>query len=207
MFICAPCKVQTVGFEKLASAFNPKASSGSSLRRIQRFIAMYNLDADLVVKLIFRLLQENENLRLSIDRTNWEFGKTDINIFMLDVCYKAVAFHLLFSMLKKRGNSNSQERIDIINRFISLFGKECIEALLADREFVRDKWIEYLNFNNIPYYIRIRNNFKVFIPHKNKEVKASWLFNSLGMFLLMSLCIIRRLSRLELICVMSRDRK
>lgn len=180
MFICSLCKVQTVGFEKLANAFNSKANAESSLRRIQRFIARYPLSSDLIAQLIFRLLPRKDNLCLTIDRTNWKFGNTDINIFMLGITYNGVAFPLLFSMLDKRGNSNSQERIDLIDRFIRLFGKECIDSVLADREFVGDEWIRYLNLNNIRYYIRIRNNFKVFIPHKNKEVKASWLFNSLG---------------------------
>ena len=179
MFVIALCKVQTVGFEKLANAFDTQAKAGSSLRRIQRFIASYALDSDLIAKLIFSLLPEKQNLRLSIDRTNWQFGQTDINIFMLGVVYKGLAFPLLFKMLEKRGNSNSRERIDLVERFIRLFGTDCIDSLMADREFVGDKWIEYLNHRQIPYYIRIRNNFKVFIPHKNKEVKAWWLFNNL----------------------------
>ncbi len=36
--------------------------------------------------------------------------------------------------------------------------------------------MEFLNRENIRYYIRIRNNFKVFLPHKNKIIKASHLF-------------------------------
>ena len=59
---------------------------------------------------------------------------------MLGVSYKGVAFPLLFSMLDKRGNSNCQERIDS-----ELFGINCIDCLMADREFVGDHWIEYLN--------------------------------------------------------------
>ncbi len=39
MFVIALCKVQTVGFEKLANAFDSQAMAASSLRRIQRFIA------------------------------------------------------------------------------------------------------------------------------------------------------------------------
>lgn len=179
MFVFALCKVQTVGFEKLANAFDSKAHAESCLRRVQRFIAQFLLDSDLVAKLIFGLLPQKENLRLSIDRTNWKFGKTDINIFMLGVTYKGVAFPLLFSMLDKRGNSNCQERIDLVNRFIQLFGTKCIDCLMADREFVGDKWIEYLNENRIRYYIRIRNNFKIYVPHKNEEIKAAWLFKSL----------------------------
>jgi hypothetical protein len=37
MFICALCKVQTVGYEKPAVAFETEAKACSSLRRIQRF--------------------------------------------------------------------------------------------------------------------------------------------------------------------------
>jgi hypothetical protein len=48
---------------------------------------------------------------------------------MLGVVYKGVDFPLLFSMLNKRGNSNSKERIDLVNRFICLFGKDLINLL------------------------------------------------------------------------------
>jgi hypothetical protein len=48
LFICALCKVQTVCFEKLSTAFETDAKSGSSLRRIQRFPALYALDTDLI---------------------------------------------------------------------------------------------------------------------------------------------------------------
>ena len=67
MFVFALCKVQTVGFEKLANAFDSKAQAESSLRRVQRFIAKFLLDSDLVAKLIFGLLPHKENLKLSID--------------------------------------------------------------------------------------------------------------------------------------------
>ena len=176
-FIIALCKVQTVSFEKLANGFDSKATSDSSLRRIQRFIADYSFNSDLIARLVFSLLPNKGKLTLSIDRTNWKFGQTDINIFMLGIAYNGVAFPLMFSMLNKRGNSNSQERMELINRFIRLFGKEVIDCIVADREFVGEKWLDFLNMNNIRYYIRIRNNFKVFIPHKNKEIKAAHLFN------------------------------
>ena len=122
MFIIALCKVQTVNFDKLSNAFDTTAKAGSSLRRIQRFIATFAFDSNIIAKLIFNLLPSKEKLTLSIDRTNWKFGQTDINIFMLGVVYHGVAFPLMFTMLAKRGNSNSKERIDLINRYIKLFG-------------------------------------------------------------------------------------
>ncbi len=176
-FVIALYKVQTVTFEKLSNAFETKSEADSSLRRIQRFIADYSMDSDLIARLVFSLLPKQDTVILTIDRTNWKFGQTDINIFMLGIVYKGVAFPLLFTMLPKRENSNSKERIDLVGRFIKLFGKEIIESIVADREFVGEQWLEYLNHNKIRYYIRIRNNFKVFIPHKNKAIKASHLFN------------------------------
>ena len=97
---------------------------------------------------------------------------------MLGVVYKGVAFPLLFTMLDKRGNSNSQERIDLVNRFIRLFGKDVIKSIVADREFVGNSWLKFLNNNSIKYYIRIRNNFKIEQPHKHKTIKAWHLFNN-----------------------------
>ncbi|MGY0426291.1 MAG: IS4 family transposase [Polaribacter sp.] len=180
LFICALCKVQTVTFSKLANAFDTSSKSPSSLRRIQRFIANYSLSSDLVARLIFGLLpNKGEKLILSIDRTNWKFGKLDINIFMLGIVYKGVAFPLLFTMLPKRGNSSTQERIDLIKRFIALFGKDCIDSLVADRKFVGQKWMKYLHQESIRYHIRIRKNFKIFLPSKNKEIKAFYLFDTL----------------------------
>jgi len=177
--IIALCKVQTVTFEKLALAFDSDVKADSSLRRIQRFISSYPLNSNLIAKLIFSLLPSKDKLILSIDRTNWKFSETNINIFMLGVVYEGVAFPLIFSMLDKKGNSNTLERIQLINRFINLFGRDCIDCLEADREFIGDEWFDYLNFENIEYHIRIRNNFKILNPRTAKEYKAFWLFNDL----------------------------
>ena len=47
-------------------------------------------------------------------------------------------------MMSKSGNSSTGERIDLMNRDITLFGIETIECLLADREFIGEHWIVYL---------------------------------------------------------------
>jgi hypothetical protein len=179
LFISALCKVQTVCFEKLACSFDSDVKADSSLRRIQRFISEYSLDSDLVFRFIFALLPHEPPYRLVLDRTNWKFGTKNINILTLGIVFKGVAFPILFHMMPKFGNSSTQERIDLMDRFIRLFGSGSIECLLADREFVGDKWLEHLNKLNIEYHIRIRENFWVEIPGNGHKVKASWLFNNL----------------------------
>ena len=92
MVILALCKVQTVSFHKLALAFETNGKTDSSLRRLQRFIAEFDLCSDLIARIIFGLLPEKTNLKLVIDRTNWKFGKQNINI----LCWELPTETLLF---------------------------------------------------------------------------------------------------------------
>jgi hypothetical protein len=179
LFICALCKVQTVCFEKLATAFDTDVKVDSSLRRIQRFIAEYMLDTKLIARFVFSLLPHKPPYRLTLDRTNWKFGTTDINILVLAVVYQGVAFPILYKMMPKFGNSSTRERIELMESFIELFGVDSIDCLLADREFVGQHWLAFLNHRHIRYHIRIRDNFWVVIPRNGHHVKASWLFNHL----------------------------
>src|SRR5574344_713044 len=175
----ALCVVQTVSLHKIASAMPTCVERDSNLRRLQRFLAGYALNLDLLAKLIFALLPVKTGLVLSLDRTNWQFGEVNINILMLGITYKGIAFPLIFSLLPKRGNSSWNERRKIMERFIRLFGAECIDSLVADREFIGKEWTGWLNSRRIRYYIRIRQNFWIVKPSTGERIRAWWLFNDL----------------------------
>lgn len=102
----ALCAIQTVSLHKTASAMPSSVKRDSNMRRLQRFIAGYSLNLDLVARVIFALMPVKTGLVLSLDRSNWKFGEVNINILMLGVTYKGLAFPLLFTMLDKRSNSN-----------------------------------------------------------------------------------------------------
>lgn len=177
-FISALCKVQTVCFSRLAEGFAGKAKVESNLRRIQRFFAEFIVDGDLIARLIYNLLPSKPPYRLCLDRTNWKFGSVDINILMISIAWQGIAIPLIWSMLPKRGNSNHEERRQLLQRYINLFGADSIESLMADREFIGREWFEDLILKQTPFYIRIRENMWIDVPHKGK-VRAFWLFNSL----------------------------
>jgi hypothetical protein len=101
---------------------------------------------------------KNKKLSLALDRTNWKFGKLDINILMLTVAYRGIGLPLMWSCLQKRGNSNTLERIDLIKRILLLIDPENIYCLLGDREFIGAEWIKWLDDQNIPFLFRVRNN-------------------------------------------------
>src|SRR5690554_7467021 len=88
---------------------------------------------------------------------------------------------LNFTFIKKKYTQNQQYtqnyRNVLMKDFIDWFGKDCIDCLLADREFVGKEWLGFLNENKIRYHIRIRNNFKVYCP-KRQDRKSTRLNSS-----------------------------
>jgi len=64
---------------------------------------------------------------------------------------------VLSILLDKKGNSNTDERIPLINRFIELFGVEKIDGYFADREFIGTEFVRYLIKNEIKLRIRIKH--------------------------------------------------
>ncbi len=78
---------------------------------------------------------------------------------MLGVVHEGIAFPLLWTMLDKKGNSNSNERMDLFDRFEALFPEVKVACLTADREFVGQEWLSYLLLDpKIPFRLRIRHS-------------------------------------------------
>ena len=54
LLITALIKVQSVNFERLSQGFDNDVALSSNLRRIQRFFAHFNLNSDLIARLLFK---------------------------------------------------------------------------------------------------------------------------------------------------------
>lgn len=175
-FILSLIKIRTVNLSKLANAFDNDSKSASNYKRLQRFFRFYDLDVDAFSLLIKTWLPKIKWV-ICIDRTNWKIGKIDVNILVLAVAYKKIAIPLIWVFLKKKGNSNTEERIALVDKFVKLFGKECIDYLTADREFIGADWIKYLKKEKISFRIRIRKNTVVFNKYKNTQCKITRLFS------------------------------
>ncbi len=62
-----------------------------------------------------------------MDRTNWKFGLTDMNILTIGVVYQGVAFSIVFKLLPKKGNSNTKKTTETWSITLSCFGKSSIK--------------------------------------------------------------------------------
>ncbi len=145
---------------KVAAAFPGKGKASSNYRRIQRFLSDkqvldFNKFALLIVSLFGFLDKKYE---LVMDRTNWKWGQKNINILMLAIVYKGISIPVYWTVFDKRGNSNTQERIALVEEFIAQFGKHNITRILADREFVGEKWLNWLKNQEIDFGIRLKKD-------------------------------------------------
>lgn len=180
-FICALQKARTVNLSKMSNYSNKvsKVNSQSIYKSYQRLIHNCKIGQDDLAKCIIKMYGfEHCKLTLSMDRTNWRYGKSDINLLVLSVCVLDCAIPLYWIELDKRGNSNTKERIDLLDMFIQNFGVDAIEYLVADREFIGIEWIDYLNVNKINFAIRIKSN--MILEVNGKSIKANKLFSSVG---------------------------
>lgn len=141
--------------EKLQSG----ASLKSKLERIRRFFANQKIDQPLLAKAIIESsFSETPRMHIIVDRTNWKFGKKDINYLVLSVRIEKIVFPLFWSMLDHQGCSDTATRVALMEQFRETFGFACVQSFTADREFIGDDWFAYLLDHNIPFFIRVKDN-------------------------------------------------
>lgn len=179
--LIAMLKLNTVSYSKLCLAINPLVKKDSNFKRIQRFMKEFTFSRQTYINFVWRLFAESDKwIALSVDRTNWKFGKCNINILMIGISYRGTAIPLIWKLLDKRGNSSQKERIELMDQLLEILTKEQtkkIRCLLADREFIGKQWITYLKESPFTFFIRIRNNTLVSKLSDSKQIHAKRLFN------------------------------
>jgi len=172
LFLIALFRVKTVNFSELSTGFRGKAAQESHYKRLQRFFRHFDLDYYDFAHTVVALMDIPEPWVLSIDRTQWQFGPVVFNILTLGIVHEGVAFPVLWWMLDKKGNSSTQERINLLNEWQQLFPQRQVQCLTADREFMGEKWFKYLlNQSLIPFRIRIRESDKLSNGHSDLKGK------------------------------------
>ena len=178
-FLLALFKVRSVNLAELATGFGGAAQVGSHYKRLQRFFRAFEIDPDSWARLLVRLVPVGDGpWRLTLDRTHWRFGAVDINFLVLGIAYRGIALPVFWSVLGKAGNSNTDERIALMERFLAVFGAGRIAVLLADREFVGEAWFRWLQAQRIPFHQRIKCDTRV-PNHWNRVLRVDALLGAL----------------------------
>ena len=149
----------TICLWRLAASVASAAQTDSVRRRFYRFFQFVRLDGTLSARVVVDLLGlSGKPWVLAIDRTNWDFGKTTINILMISVVWNGMGIPLIWMLLPTAGNSSTAERTALLDRLRAVFADLKIAALMGDREFIGDAWMAHLQRENIPFILRLREN-------------------------------------------------
>ena len=127
---------QTVNLSALKNVLSSKTKPESIYRRMQRFFAGNLIGRTDVARFVFSVFGW-QNVRLTLDRTTWEYGKSCINILVLAVVWRGVAIPILWETLDKK-------RMVLLELFRETFPEAHIETRYADREFIGNEWLAYL---------------------------------------------------------------
>ena len=180
--ILSMIKMCTVNFAQLALVLNDSVKVSSNFKRIQRFVKLYSFCQRRFIQFAWSHYGNQGNwIALSMDRTNWKFGRLNINILTIGISWRGTAIPLVWMMLDKRGQSNQSERITLLQQLLNCLEQEQlnrIRYLLMDREFAATDWITFLKHQSFDFIIRIRIDAKVRRPGKMKETKAYTLFQT-----------------------------
>ena len=158
-------RTRSVNLSKLASHQNSDASEDSQYRKLQRFFLQWVFPWIGIAEITLNKIPKPKNgYILSMDRTNWKFGKTYINILTVGVVVGKVAIPITWITLPqrtKRGNSHSKHRILIMKKVLRILDVEDIDFLAMDREFHGREWLEWLNNKDLSWVLRIKWNTQV----------------------------------------------
>lgn len=150
--------VRTVNLSQISHFFKSSTKQESSYRRIRRFFAGFSFDRTVIIPMVLTLFGLKKDLLLILDRTNWKWGKKDINIMLISVAYRGIGIPIYWQVSANSGSSSTATRKQVLKTVLQKIGVNRIKAFLADREFIGEEWFGFLKVKKIPFVIRVKQN-------------------------------------------------
>jgi hypothetical protein len=152
----------SVNLTKVARACAGRAQVGSHYRRLQRLLAGFaplGGDGSLAGG-VAGLSGVPSPWVLSLDRTEWQpvavaGGLPWVNVLVLGLVHGGVTYPLVWTRLPHRGSSSVAERLELLDRFLAVFGSPAVRFLTMDREFYGREWLEGLRARGVSFRLRL----------------------------------------------------
>jgi len=157
-FVLCSLQLTTTNLRRIAVSLKAGVEERSNYRRIRRFLADYEVDYGALSRLLVRLVPQEPPYVLVLDRTEWHFGSTPVNVLMIGIAHRGIAFPIAWTTLPKSGSSGSEEQIEVLEAALCALSASDVEALTADREFISVPWLKRLQAASIPFVIRLRSD-------------------------------------------------
>lgn len=152
---------KSVQFYEIASKINRPASTASINRNIEDFFQKVDLQYIEIFSWLIQFIP-HEKVVLSIDRTEWDYGGTQVNILSVIAHVGKMGVPLHFEILDNNsGNSNWEDRIKLFSEIIKTLDCHRIEYIVMDREFIGHKWLRWLKATGIAFCVRVPKHHKI----------------------------------------------
>lgn len=92
-----------------------------------------------------------------LDATEWQFGKIKIHVLVLCVNWQGTAIPVYFRPYWHKGVLSQEARIRFIRKALKIINLEG-KLIVADREFIGNKWFLFLSASRIKFVMRLREN-------------------------------------------------
>jgi hypothetical protein len=131
-----------------------------------------------MARLTLKLLKIEPPFVIAIDRTEWQLGKSWVNVLVLSVAGGNISLPLFWTVLEEKGCSDNAERKAIVEQLIAEFGADGIGFVTADREFASKEWLDFLVKRRISFRLRIKANARI-TDKRGKLMRASKMCRTL----------------------------
>ena len=174
-FVIGLIKSRKVQFCEVAHHLNDAVKPASNETRIQNFFRDVALDYTALALLLVSLLPRRVKLRLCVDRTEWDFGKCQVNILLVTVGHGDLHWPLCWELLdNKSGNSNAADRIRLLDFCLQVLGRDRIGLVVGDREFVGHAWFQYLKENDLRFVMRVPKHHQLTDRQGRRQAISTW---------------------------------
>jgi len=175
-FIFALLDKRTVNLARLGNILNASVTSQSNQRRAARFLAR---DSSWRTALSAWLLSfYPDHVTLAVDRTEWKFGLTPINLLVIAVVHNGFAFPVLWCHLCKAGSSNSTEVTALLEKLRAMLGTRSV-LVLMDREFASHALLKCLRGAKWDFDLRLKRN--ALVSYRDHTHRVERYFSDLTM--------------------------
>lgn len=173
LFILALMSSKSVQYQAVAAEMEGAALEASKVRRIQHFMAEFDLDYTCVAHFMLMLLSEQGKITFCLDRTEWSFGETTHNLLVLTAYSHGLGIPIWFECVNQNGGCcDVDDKMYMLLQCLEILGKERIKCLIADSEFIGEEWVEFLMQEGIAFYLDVRSNQYFTYQDKRHQIEA-----------------------------------
>ena len=178
--------------KRMSKVLGKKLAFSTAYKRMLRFFQSGDTIGifQFIFILIVNTFGNSPDCYLLLDRTNWKCGKRHINLLVIGLLYRDVFIPLVWLDLGRAGNSNSQQRLDLVDKLLLWWSLTDVPMpklhIAGDREFIGFDWLKGLELRGILYVMRIRANFKLELWFKGKITDRKFALKVIHRYLSMS---------------------